>query len=71
MAVLRSSESSMGWDPSEKQGELFHPDSRFIVLSYASEDPSCDSQEPDNAQRIIGFSMFRFDYEEGEKLLYW
>ena len=69
LSVDRSSESSMGWDPLEKQNELFHEDARFILLSSARGSDVSESAEV--TDRIIGFSMFRFDYEEGEKLLYW
>ncbi|GJE87583.1 GNAT family N-acetyltransferase [Phanerochaete sordida] len=65
-----ASRSSMGWDEDEKQKELFHTDSRFIVLSAVpaeSDPPQPEEQEPEH---VVGFSMFRFDYEEGEKLLY-
>lgn len=59
----------MGWDSSEKRKELFHTDSRFIILSIAGPHEGHIVAEESNT--IIGFSMFRFDYEEGEKLLYW
>lgn len=55
----------MGWDADEKRKELFHADARFIILSL----PSAPAM--DDAATVVGFTMFRFDYEEGEKLLYW
>lgn len=61
----------MGWDAEEKQRELFHLDSRFIILSALPTKSDPGGQEAQDAGHIIGFSMFRFDYEEGEKLLYW
>ncbi|KIP12440.1 hypothetical protein PHLGIDRAFT_61775, partial [Phlebiopsis gigantea 11061_1 CR5-6] len=57
--------SSLGWDADEKRKELFHADARFIVLSLPPA-PTMD----DAAPSFVGFTMFRFDYEEGEKLLY-
>lgn len=60
----------MGWDSSDKQKELFHHDSRFIVLSTAVA-TDVGNLEADMVNTIIGYSMFRFDYDEGEKLLYW
>ncbi|KAI0257555.1 acyl-CoA N-acyltransferase [Lactifluus subvellereus] len=60
--------SSMGWDPPSKKQELFHRDSRFILLrrrqSQDRADPLC--VEPP----IIAYSMFRFDMEDDECVLY-
>ncbi|EKM61181.1 uncharacterized protein PHACADRAFT_134503 [Phanerochaete carnosa HHB-10118-sp] len=64
-----SSQSSMGWDAEDKQKETFHSDSRFIILSVATSESDTGRSEQQGAQ-VIGFSVFRFDYEEGEKLLY-
>lgn len=61
----------MGWDVEEKWKELFHPDSRFILLSVAATESDTSEPGERGTQHIVGFSMFRFDYEEGEKLLYW
>ena len=61
----------MGWDVEEKQKELFHPDSRFIVLSAAVTESDPSEPEEQHTEHVVGFAMFRFDYEEGEKLLYW
>lgn len=65
-----SSQSSMGWDVQEKQKELFHPEARFIILSAACAESDSIQPEEQEPRHIVGFSMFRFDYEEGEKLLY-
>ncbi|KDE09829.1 hypothetical protein MVLG_00227 [Microbotryum lychnidis-dioicae p1A1 Lamole] len=52
--------SSEGLDPTEKRKELFHSDSRILVLrSLGQESPSASSSED-----LIGFSIFRFDTEE-------
>jgi hypothetical protein len=60
---FRVSKSSFGWTPSEKRTELFHPDSRFILMR-ARESVALDA-----------FAMFRFDTEENvdevkEEVLY-
>ena len=49
-ALYRSSQG--GYDPSEKQEELFHSDSRFLVARL-----------PDTST-LAGYSMFRFDRED-------
>ncbi|KAF9069107.1 acyl-CoA N-acyltransferase [Rhodocollybia butyracea] len=51
--------SSMGWNPAEKQAELFNPLARFILLTPA-----------DKPTVIAGYTVFRFEYEEEEDLLY-
>lgn len=56
--------SSMGWDMKAKKKELFHTESRFII-TYRSDKTTWDVDE------IAGFTMFRFESEYGEKLLYW
>ncbi|KAG6845785.1 hypothetical protein H0H87_003839 [Tephrocybe sp. NHM501043] len=48
--------SSFGWNPTSKQDELFHRLSRFILI-YAADD-------------LVAFTMFRFEYEDKEELLY-
>ena len=59
----------MGWDPPSKKQELFHHHSRFILLRHPQSqdgaDPLCE--EPP----IIAYSMFRFDMEDDECVLYW
>ncbi|KAG6878380.1 hypothetical protein C0993_007562 [Termitomyces sp. T159_Od127] len=55
MFVLYS-QSSFGWDPSSKHDELFSPLSRFILI--------------DIDDKLAAFSMFRFEYEEEENILY-
>jgi len=59
----------MGWDPPSKKQELFHRDSRFVILSRppAQGSPHPVSGEPP----IMAYSMFRFDMEDGECVLYW
>jgi len=42
--------SSFGWDPSDKKKELFHPDSRYILIRPAS-------------GALVAFASFRFDVE--------
>uniref|UniRef100_A0A0W0G2H8 N-alpha-acetyltransferase 40 n=1 Tax=Moniliophthora roreri TaxID=221103 RepID=A0A0W0G2H8_MONRR len=52
-------DSSFGWSPHEKKAELFHPLSRFVIL-----------YPEDNSEAIAGYTMFRFEYEDGFDLLY-
>ncbi|KAH9175362.1 acyl-CoA N-acyltransferase [Lactarius sanguifluus] len=61
--------SSMGWDPPSKKEELFHRNSRFILLRRSQvqdddADPVCG--EPS----IVAYSMFRFEMENDERVLY-
>ncbi|KAI0330544.1 acyl-CoA N-acyltransferase [Cubamyces sp. BRFM 1775] len=59
--------SSFGWNPSEKREELFHRDARFIMVYL--DDP--DSQDSKNSHPApVAFSMFRFELEEGDDVLY-
>jgi N-alpha-acetyltransferase 40 len=59
----------MGWDPPSKKQELFHPDSRFVLLRRPQPqdnlDPLCGELD------IMAYSMFRFDMEDDECVLYW
>jgi hypothetical protein len=59
----------MGWDPPSKKQELFHPDSRFVLLRRPQPqdnlDPLCGELD------IRAYSMFRFDMEDDECVLYW
>ncbi|KAI9445194.1 acyl-CoA N-acyltransferase [Lactarius indigo] len=60
--------SSMGWDPPSKKEELFHRDSRFILLrrSHVQDDADTVCGEPS----IVAYSMFRFEMENDERVLY-
>lgn len=64
----------MGWDERAKKKELFDPKlSRFVIARHQEEqgkDREADPQSSD-ADLIAGFSMFRFEYDQGERLLYW
>ncbi|KAI0304882.1 acyl-CoA N-acyltransferase [Russula brevipes] len=61
--------SSMGWDPPSKKGELFHRDSRFVLLRRPRQ--TRDDTEPvSEEQPIVAYSMFRFDTEDDECALY-
>ncbi|KIP12439.1 hypothetical protein PHLGIDRAFT_123988 [Phlebiopsis gigantea 11061_1 CR5-6] len=59
--------SSVGWEPREKAKELFHADVRFIILSIPAV-PASDLKTEDS-DVVVGFSVFKFGYEEGETLL--
>jgi hypothetical protein len=55
-----------GWDPASKQQELFDPLSRFILVHQLSR-----HLEDDHSKRLVAYTMFRFDLEEGEEVIYW
>ncbi|KAF8481181.1 acyl-CoA N-acyltransferase [Russula ochroleuca] len=60
--------SSLGWDPPSKKRELFHRNSRFILLRRS---PAEDGLEHlDGELPIMAYSMFRFEMEVGECVLY-
>jgi len=63
--IGRLTGSSMGWDPPSKKQEIFHRDSRFVLLRR--------SQAQDGLEHlpIMAYSMFRFEMEEGDCVLYW
>ena len=48
----------LGWDPKAKKQELFHSKSRFILVHSTD-------------LAVLAFSMFRFEDEEDEVVLYW
>ncbi|KAF7784372.1 hypothetical protein Agabi119p4_537 [Agaricus bisporus var. burnettii] len=54
------SNSSFGWKPAKRKKEIFHTLSRFLLIY--------DSQE--EASKMIGFCMFRFENEEGGCVVY-
>ncbi|KAF8271390.1 acyl-CoA N-acyltransferase [Lactarius quietus] len=60
--------SSMGWDPPSKKEELFHRDSRFILLRPSQEQDSADALGGEPS--IMAYSMFRFEIEDDECVLY-
>lgn len=51
--------TSLHFDPEEKRQELFHSDSRFILSRLS------------DSQVIAAYTMFRFDFEEDELVIYW
>ncbi|PIL31606.1 hypothetical protein GSI_06308 [Ganoderma sinense ZZ0214-1] len=59
--------SSFGWDPPEKKEELFHKNSRYILMLH--DDGSLRAEEPDT--RIVAFTHFRFEFDQDEELVYW
>ncbi|KAK4704186.1 hypothetical protein P7C70_g2026, partial [Phenoliferia sp. Uapishka_3] len=52
--------SAAGYDREEKREELFHPDSRFIILR----DDMVPVPVGMGGEGMVGFAMFRFDTEE-------
>ncbi|KAI0931959.1 hypothetical protein AcW2_000723 [Taiwanofungus camphoratus] len=63
--------SSFGWNEAAKRQELFHTLSRFVVVRR---DETKDNGEPAKREGpvkpIVAFTMFRFDREEGENVVY-
>ncbi len=59
--------SSMGWDPPSKKEELFHLDSRFILLRQVQDGAGTLCGQPP----IVAYAMFRFVIEDDECVLYW
>jgi len=62
----------MGWDPQSKKQELFHRDSRFVILRRppAQLEGSSDLVSVCGESPIMAYSMFRFDMEDDECVLY-
>jgi hypothetical protein len=60
-------DSVFGWDPISKKHELFDPLSRFILVHQQSRYLS--NGHP--SKRLVAYTMFRFDLEEGEEVVYW
>ncbi|KAA1468231.1 acyl-CoA N-acyltransferase, partial [Dentipellis sp. KUC8613] len=58
--------SSLGWSPKDKKAELFHQQSRFILVRDGLH-PSDDS---DTGSGILAYTMFRFDEEDGDCVVY-
>ncbi|KAH6917320.1 acyl-CoA N-acyltransferase [Coprinopsis sp. MPI-PUGE-AT-0042] len=56
--------SSFGWKPAEKEKELFASPSRFILAFKTG------TGERGSIRELVGFTMFRFEYEDGESLVY-
>ncbi|GAA5985723.1 hypothetical protein JCM11641_007193 [Rhodosporidiobolus odoratus] len=50
--------SGNGYDPDDKRKELFHADSRFLLLDSVTSSPASAAESP------LGFCIFRFDTEE-------
>jgi GNAT superfamily N-acetyltransferase len=63
----------MGWDPPSKMEELFHCDSRFVIIRQRPQ--AQDRPDPDLPSAgevpVMAYSMFRFDVEDDECVLYW
>ncbi|KAF8168034.1 acyl-CoA N-acyltransferase [Crassisporium funariophilum] len=51
--------SSFGWDPETKRKELFHNLSRFVLV-----------QQDESPNPLVAFSMFRFEQEDEDDVLY-
>ncbi|KAI8980654.1 acyl-CoA N-acyltransferase [Trametes punicea] len=57
--------SSFGWNPKKKRKELFHRNARFILVYDGDR-----AAQNGGTDRPIAFSMFRFERDQGEDLLY-
>jgi len=66
---MKQIDSSFGWNPTEKQEELFHPLSRFIIArgvqANTTEAPHDDLSPP-----VIAYVMFRFEREAQQDVAY-
>ncbi|KAI0348469.1 hypothetical protein BDW22DRAFT_1350681 [Trametopsis cervina] len=64
--------SSLGWDEVTKKQELFHPtESRFILVKYQPPDAEAGGQQqPAAGPAFAAFTVFRFEEEFNERLLY-
>ncbi len=65
------SQSSMATTPSKKKKELFHRASRFVIVYSTPQGEDGAQQQQRDEKNIAAFSMFRFDFEEDEEVLYW
>ncbi|PSR75942.1 hypothetical protein PHLCEN_2v8856 [Hermanssonia centrifuga] len=61
----------MATTPSKKKKELFHRASRFVIVYSTPQREDEAQQQQRDEQNIAAFSMFRFDFEEDEEVLYW
>ncbi len=61
----------MGWDPPSKKQELFHRDSRFVIIRRPQTQDRPDTLCAEPEIPIMAYSMFRFDMEDGACVLYW
>ncbi|KIM85267.1 hypothetical protein PILCRDRAFT_817267 [Piloderma croceum F 1598] len=58
--------SVFGWDPVSKQRELFDPLSRFVLVHQQSQNLG----DGNSSKWLVAYTMFRFDMEEGEEVVY-
>jgi len=68
--VLRYATSSFGWDPSSKKEEMFHPQARLVLCERC--DDAFSSSEPfPSESRIVAYTIFRFEREAKQDVVYW
>lgn len=69
-------EETWGWSRNDKMKELFHPSSRFLVVSNAKEPlaPAIDGAastkfpiDQIDASEIIGYTIYRFDWDDEDE----
>ncbi|KAI1793910.1 acyl-CoA N-acyltransferase [Ganoderma leucocontextum] len=58
--------SSFGWDPPEKKEELFHENSRYILMLHSDSTPLVE----ETGLRIVAFTHFRFEFDQDKELVY-
>jgi len=58
--------SSFGWNPQQKKTEMFDPLSRFVIARDIS-DPANDLP----SSGVIAYSIFRFEREDRQNVIYW
>jgi len=61
----------MGWDPPSKKQELFHRDSRFVLLRRSQAQDGLEHLHDSEELPVLAYSMFRFEMEDDECVLYW
>eukprot|EP00981_Chlorochromonas_danica_P006417 scaffold1389_cov251-Ochromonas_danica.AAC.15 len=66
MANMEEKYRDAGWkfDLIEKQKELFHPASRFLLLTQKNND---NDSESDNDRVVVGYLIFRFTWDDEDE----
>lgn len=76
MLCFSYTHSSFGWEPEAKKEELFDRLSRFVLVHRGVDEndisgaSSSDPKSPDILP-LVAYTMFRFDEEEGDNVVYW
>lgn len=59
--------SGWGWNETEKQKELFHPHSRFLLLTSPSPAAANSDERRLDREEVVGFAMFRFEWDDEDE----